>query len=429
MAPIGGSEEDHGPAGFDGMIVALGASAGGLEALDRFFTTLQVVESAAFVVIQHLSPEHTSTIDTLLSRHTEMKFSVAGDGMLLEGGHVYVIPAGSMMTVSDSRLRLTPRPATGITFPIDVFFESLAVEAPTRAVGIVLSGTGSDGSNGVVALDTAGASVMAQDPETASFDGMPLSALATGAVEHVSTPEGLADHVAALVAGGSEPSERPPETVLALDDASTEQVLQMLAVTMPVDFFQYKPAMLMRRVERRMQATGLETIGAYREHLATHADEVDVLRHELLIPVTRFFRDAEAFEALRTAVTEHLQTHAADADRPLRVWVPACATGEEAYSIAMMMLDLVEQHAPGRDVKVFATDVEATYVERASSGIYTDAHMSNVPMRPVIVGSSSAKTARGAVDRRCGRTSSSLAMTSCSTRPSPRSIWSRAATC
>ncbi len=379
MAPIAGGEDGPSTGRFDGVIVALGASAGGLDALDRFFTTLQVVDTAAFVVIQHLSPEHTSVIDVLLARHTSMKFSVADDGTLLEGGHVYVIPAGSMMTVSDSRLRLTPRPATGITLPIDVFFESLAVEAPTRAVGIVLSGTGSDGSSGVVALDQAGASVMAQDPETAQFDGMPLSALATGAVEHVSTPEGLADEVAALVAGGAEPPERRPETLPALDDASTERVLRMLAATMQVDFFQYKPAMLMRRVERRMQATGLETIGAYQDHLASHADEVDVLRHELLIPVTRFFRDPEAFEVLRTVIAEHLQTHTADADRPFRVWVPACATGEEAYSIAMMLLDLVEQHAPGRDVKVFATDVEATYVERASSGVYTDAHMSNVP--------------------------------------------------
>lgn len=379
MADAAGNERDRGDHSFDGTIVALGASAGGLDALDRFFTSLDAIDSAAFVVIQHLAPEHTSMMDTLLARHSTIPFSVAEDGMLLVGGHVYVIPPGTVMTVSDSRLRLVARPTGGVTLPIDAFFRSLADEAPMRSIGIVLSGTGSDGTRGIAALHGAGAWVMAQDPETAKFDGMPLSAIESRTVDHVLAPEALAATVASIVASGELPPERIQLTHLAVDDASIDEVLQMLADTMQIDFSQYKPAMVLRRVERRLQATRRETIGAYREYLASEPGEIDVLRHELLIPVTRFFRDPDAFEALREALEELVRSRAADTERPLRVWVTACATGEEAYSIAMVLLDLVEQHAPRLDVKLFATDVEASYVERASSGSYTSAQMANVP--------------------------------------------------
>lgn len=328
MAALDGDEQKRGGQRFEGIIVALGASAGGLEALDRFFASLGLLDSAAFVVIQHLAPDHPPILDTLLARHTEMRFSVVDDGMLLEGGHVYVIPPDTVMTVSDSRLRLVARPTTGVTLPIDAFFKSLAVEAPTRSMGIVLSGTGSDGTRGVAALYQVGAWVMAQDPVTAKFDEMPLSATANGAVDHVLAPESLAAKVASLVASGERPPERPPGARLAVDDDSTEQVVRMLASTMRIDFSQYKPAMLLRRVERRMQATGCETIGAYREHLASDSDEIDVLRHELLIPVTRFLRDPEAFEALRNTLDALVRSRAGDTERPLRVWVTACSTGE-----------------------------------------------------------------------------------------------------
>lgn len=372
-------DQGESPGGFAGVIVALGASAGGLDALDRFFTTLPPLDDTAFVVIQHLAPEHKTMMDTLLARHTKMNVLVASDGVALEGGHVYVIPPGTTMTVSHGRLRLVPRPSTGVTLPIDAFFESLALEAARRSIGIVLSGTGSDGSRGVTALDEAGAWVMVQDPETARFDGMPRNAIASGAVDHVLSPEMLAAEVASLVASGEGPPPRPPGPRLAADEVSFEPVLRMLGSTMRVDFSQYKPTTVLRRVERRMHSTGMDSIQAYADHLVSHPAEIDTLRRELLIPVTRFFRDPEAFSALRSALEPMMLARAAQPDRPFRCWVTPTSTGEEAYSLTMVLLELIEEHTPGIDLKVFATDVESTYLDRASAGVYTSEQMSNVP--------------------------------------------------
>lgn len=374
----GTHEEPYGL--FAGVIVALGASAGGLDALDRFFTSLPPLDDTAFVVIQHLAPEHKTMMDTLLARHTKMNVLVASDGVALEGGHVYVIPPGTTMTVSHGRLRLVPRPSTGVTLPIDAFFESLALEAARRSIGIVLSGTGSDGTRGVTALDEAGAWVMVQDPETARFDGMPRNAMASGAVDHVLSPEMLASEVASLVASGEGPPPRPPGPRLAADEVSFEPVLRMLGSTMRVDFSQYKPTTVLRRVERRMHATGMDTVQAYADHLVAHPEEIDTLRRELLIPVTRFFRDPEAFGALRGALEPMMLTRAGQLDRPVRCWVTPTATGEEAYSLTMVLLDLIEEYAPGVELKVFATDVESAYLDRASAGAYTSEQMANVPV-------------------------------------------------
>jgi two-component system CheB/CheR fusion protein len=367
-------------AGFAGTIVALGASAGGLDALDRFFSALKSPTGAAFVVIQHLAPEHKTMMDTLLARHTAMPVQVATDKLALQAGHVYVIPPGTTMTVSSGRLHLLPRPATGLTLPIDAFFESLAIEAASRAIGIVLSGTGSDGSRGAQALDEAGAWVLAQDPDSARFDGMPRSVIASGAVDHVLAPDGLAAEVTSIIANGEIRPAHPPGAPHLREDLALEPVLRLLGSVMRIDFSQYKPATLLRRVERRLQANNMNSLQAYAEHVTTHRDEIDVLRRELLIPVTRFFRDTDAFTSLSTLALEPLIRRRAEAGRePIRAWVACTATGEEAYSIAMLLLELIATHAPGMTLKMFATDVEPLYLERASAGRYTDAAMAEVP--------------------------------------------------
>lgn len=367
-------------AGFTGTIVALGASAGGLDALDRFFAALSLLDEASFVVVQHLAPDHKTMMDSLLARHTTMPVSVATEGTALEGGHVYVIPPGATMTVSNGRLRLAPRPSSGVTLPIDAFFESLATEAASRSIAIVMSGTGSDGTRGAVALHEAGGWVMVQDPRTAGFDGMPRNAIATGAANHVLSPEMLAAEVTSIVASGLGPPPRTHRPQLGVDESSMAPVLRMLADTMRIDFAQYKPGTIIRRVERRMEATGAESVRAYADLLGSEPSEIDKLRRELLIPVTRFFRDPEAFAALRAALDPMLRTRADETDRPLRCWVTPCSTGEEAYSIAMVLLDLLNEQDAGLELKMFATDVEAAYLDRASAGLYTADQLATVPV-------------------------------------------------
>jgi two-component system CheB/CheR fusion protein len=363
---------------FDGMIVALGASAGGLDALDRFFAALQPRDDTAFVVIQHLAPEHTTMMDTLLARHTDMQVAVASPDIALQGRHVYVIPPGTTMTVRHGRLRLAPRPATGVTLPIDAFFESLAAEAPQRAVGIVLSGTGSDGSRGIVALDDAGAWVLAQNPETARFDGMPRAAIATGAVDQVLSPEELAAEIGRLV----DLDEPTPSGVtrVRFDGESAEALLRAIGAAVRIDVAHYKPNTVRRRVERRMHALGIESLEEYAGRVRADSAEADELRGDLLIPVTRFFRDPDAFAGLRTTLETSITDRPDDAtaEEPFRAWIAATATGQEAYSIAIVLLELLAERAPGRTLTLFATDTEARYLERASAGVYTELEMADV---------------------------------------------------
>jgi two-component system CheB/CheR fusion protein len=375
--PVGAAGAEP-PEHFAGTIVALGASAGGLEALDRFFTALPPLEGTAFVVIQHLAPEHKTMMDTLLARHTAMPVRVASDAVALEGRHVYVIPPGATMTVSSGRLRVAPRPATGVTLPIDAFFESLAHEAGSRAIGIVMSGTGSDGTRGALALDEAGAWVLVQDPQTARFDGMPRSVIGSGVADQVLSPEALAAEVATIITSGEQRAQRTPGHA-ARDELTAEAVLKVLASVMRIDFSQYKPNTLLRRVERRITAVGAPSLQAYADHLASHPGEVDLLRREILIPVTRFFRDADAFTVLRDqALRPMLQQRASRPGEPLRAWVAGTATGEEAYSITMLLLELIAEVAPALQLKVFATDVESAYLERAAAGRYGAADLADV---------------------------------------------------
>jgi two-component system, chemotaxis family, CheB/CheR fusion protein len=365
---------------FSGTVVALGASAGGLDALDRFFEALPAVPDATFVVVQHLAPEHKTMMDTLLARHTQMPVQVAQDGTAVQAAHVYVIPPGKTMTIKEGRLHIAPRPVSGVMLPIDAFFESLALERAPRAIGIVLSGTGSDGSRGAQALELAGGWVLAQDPESAKFDGMPRSVIATGVVHQVMPPEALALEVQTIVTHG-EPRPALRDLPAANDPALTpEATTRLLTSVMRVDFAQYKPTTLMRRLQRRLDSTGVSDMGAYAELLAQRPDEVEVLRKELLIPVTAFFRDPEAFIALRDrALRPLLDLRVAQGQTTLRVWVTACSTGEEAYSITALLMELLDELPTRIDLKVFATDLEASYVERAATGRFEAKALDGLP--------------------------------------------------
>ncbi|MFN5028215.1 MAG: chemotaxis protein CheB [Burkholderiales bacterium] len=365
-------------------IVAIGASAGGLEALDRFFSSLPPCPNTAFVVIQHLSPDHKSMMGDILSRHTTMPVHVAEQEMHVLPGHAYVIPPGMTMTlVGSERIRLTPKPARGLSLPIDDFFISLATELQDRAIGIVLSGTGSDGSRGILVLSDAGAWVFAQDPDTAKFDGMPRSAIATGVVDKVLSPEGLAAAVAACVMSATDRKSQSPTTIQEADNVDAlSMLLGQLASTLTIDFQEYKNNTIMRRIERRMNACGCNTFKDYLDYTKRVPSEIFRLRKELLIPVSAFLRDPDSFEALKALVLIPLiHRHALPKAPPIRVWVTATAKGEEAYTVAMLIDATMREIGVLVDFKVFATDVEASYVEAAAEGRFAVDAVAALPLQ------------------------------------------------
>lgn len=360
------------PATFGGFVVAIGASAGGLDALERLFGALPVDTGAAFVVIQHLSPDHKSMMDNLLARYTAMPVQVAGHDMPLAPNAVFLIPPAKSMRIAGDRLLLTPKPEHGLSLPIDVFFTSMAEQCADRGIAVVLSGTGSDGSRGIPAVNAAGGFVFVQEPSNAKFDGMPRSAVGTGLADVVAAAEDLAvrltTHLRAprhaslrLLAGSPPPGVAEP----------LEGILELLLGSSGIDFRDYKPTTVLRRIERRMQVQRTASLPAYREALANSADEQAVLRRELLIPVTRFFRDADVFEHLADQVVAPLAGREATME-PIRVWVACCATGEEAYSIAILFAEAFQRLGRMRPVKIFATDVEQHYLDHAAAGRYPD---------------------------------------------------------
>jgi two-component system CheB/CheR fusion protein len=363
--------EATGPA-FNGFVVAIGASAGGLDALERLFSALPSDTGAAFVVIQHLSPDHKSMMDNLLSRYTVMPVRVAGNEMPLAANSVFLIPPAKSMRLAGDRLLLTPKPEHGLSLPIDIFFTSLAEQCADRGLAVVLSGTGSDGSRGVPAVNAAGGFVFVQEPASAKFDGMPRSAVGTGLADVVAPAEELAERLAAhirtprtaglrLLANATLPGQTEP----------LDGILETMLGASGIDFRDYKPTTVLRRIERRMQVQRAPSLATYRETLATSPEEQTVLRRELLIPVTRFFRDTEVFEQLAEQVVAGLVEREATLE-PLRVWVACCATGEEAYSIAILFAEAFSRLGRLRAVKIFATDVEAQYLDHAAGGIYPD---------------------------------------------------------
>jgi two-component system CheB/CheR fusion protein len=367
-------------AGFDAYVVAVGASAGGLDALERLFAPLPADTGAAFVVIQHLSPDHKSMMDNLLARHTKMPVRVATHGMALAPDCVFLIPPATQMTIEAGRLQLAPKPEHGLSLPIDVFFRSMAEQIGARAVAIVLSGTGSDGARGIPRVNEEGGLVMVQAPASAKFDGMPRAAIATGLADAVLPPDQLAARLVDYLR-----TDPPRHELEGLRDASgrraplaeqhlsaLDQVLSVVQSASGIDFREYKPGTLIRRIERRMQVRHCRSFADYLDCLEADPAEVATLRRELLIPVTRFFRDPEAFEILGNEVIPKLvESHVGG--EPLRVWVAACATGEEAYSIAILFAEAFARLQRWPQIKIFATDIEQEYLDHASAGIYPEA--------------------------------------------------------
>jgi two-component system CheB/CheR fusion protein len=350
-------------------VVGIGASAGGLDPLTRFFDHLPTDTGMAFVVVQHLSPDFKSLMDELLARHTQLPIHLVENGMPVEADHIYLIPSRTEIIIAGGRLLLSESERQQeLTLPIDVFFRSLAQDCGPRAVAIVLSGGGSDGSRGVRDVHAAGGLVLVQAVETAQFDGMPRAARDAGVAERLLAPEdmprALADH-AARAAGVATPVEGALTEIRGI-----EAVYRMLADEFGIDFTHYKPSTVTRRIERRLTLARSQDIDEYLQRLRKEREELDALYRDLLIGVTRFFRDAQAFELLEQRVLPELLEREGR-DVPLRVWVAGCATGEEAYSIAIVLYDAMARLGE-RPLKIFATDVHRGSLECAARGLYEE---------------------------------------------------------
>jgi two-component system CheB/CheR fusion protein len=353
-------------------LVAIGASAGGIEALRALFEAVPEESGIAFVVIMHLSPEHESQLAEVLQPHVKIPVRQVRERTRLEPDHVYVIPPDRSMAVTDGHLELSefeePR---GRRSPIDTFFRTVA-EIHPDGVGVLLSGSGTDGVVGLKAIKELGGIVMVQSPDEAEYDTMPRSAIATGLVDFVLPARELGERVVALRSSGL--PWTPPDDVAALNDGEAQvlrKILAQLRMRTGHEFSDYKKSTVLRRIGRRVQVTGTDDLQDYLARLQESGSEARALLKDLLISVTNFFRDPAAFEALERLVVPELFRN--PSDHPVRVWVAGCATGEEAYSIAMLLLEHADGLANPPSFQVFATDLDEEAVAYAREGLYPDA--------------------------------------------------------
>lgn len=355
------------------LLVGIGASAGGLEALERFFEVVPDDTGMAFIVIQHLSPDFKSLTDDILARRTKLPIHVAENEMPIRQNAIFLIPPRKDMIVSDGKLLLTDRdPGQALTLPIDHFLRSLAQEAGERAVAVILSGTGTDGSRGVKDIHQAGGLVIVQDPDSAKFDGMPRSALDSGIADLTLPPEAIPD---ALTRHARYPDQGPvPPSSPAI---GVEAVFNLLREAYGIDFSNYKPETVSRRLSRRISLSTINSLNEYAQRLAEDPAELNLLYKDLMIGVTRFFRDQEAFDRLARNVLPELIQRAGSGGE-FRVWVAGCATGEEAYSFAMLIREAVDTLPRPIPVKIFATDAHRASLDVAGIGIYSEVALADV---------------------------------------------------
>ena len=352
------------------VVVGIGASAGGLDAFKRILHRIPDDTGMAFVLVQHLDPTHESLMAELLSKYTSMPVLQVSDAMAIQPNHVYMIPPNKFITVVEGGLFLErPISRRGVRLPIDHFFHSLAESRKERAICVVLSGTGSDGAEGLRQVRNEGGMTIAQNPETAEYDGMPRAAIASGSVDFILSIEDMAGvivpyakHPYARARSGATIAETAPDhyrSILSLLRAHTDQ-----------DFSHYRKGTLTRRIERRMGIKQLDDAGDYLKLLRDDTSELRALFRDLLIGVTRFFRNEEAWDELADILTRHVRDDRAS--DPVRIWVPGCSSGEEAYTIAMMLLDQQERQKLTFDFQIFGTDIDSAAIATARTGAYAD---------------------------------------------------------
>jgi two-component system, chemotaxis family, CheB/CheR fusion protein len=366
-------------------IVGIGASAGGLEAFTGLLKALSPELGMAYVFVPHLDPTRESAFTQILGRATQMPVIQIVDGMKVERNQVYVIPPNRDLKIEDSRLRIANRDEPrSVNTTIDIFFRSLAADQGSNAIGVILSGTASDGTLGLTAIKGEGGITFSQDTGTAKYDGMPASAIAADCVDFVLSPEGIAAELARIrqhpyVAGPYvEPTEEDGKGI----DMHLAQVFRLLRRATKVDFSEYKPPTIGRRIQRRMALHKIEHIGEYVNLLHRDRNEVNALYQDLLINVTSFFRNPDAFETLKQIVYPAILQARNSSSSPIRIWVPGCSTGEETYSHAISLVEFLGEERTEVPIQIFGTDLSDSAIQRARAGIYKESIEADVsPLR------------------------------------------------
>ena len=381
-SPSASEERGSSEGGASFPVVAIGASAGGLQALRQLFGHLPASPGMAFVVIQHLAPNHPSMLGNVLETVSPMPVVEARDGMRAEANRVYVIPPAADLSIRQGVLALHPRQLTGrLHMPIDTFFASLAADARERAIGVVLSGSGSDGTSGLRAIKAEGGFALAQEPGSAEFASMPESAIEAEMVDFRGPPEVLAEELARLGSRRYDPLRDEltldPRDSVQARERSIETILTLLRQRAGIDFSGYKRTTLLRRIARRMALARTETLAEYATHLGETSGETAALAQDVLIHVTAFFRDPDAFEALKHQVMAPLVKSKAQEDT-IRVWVPGCSTGEEAYSLAISLCEAMDDAERSLSLKMFGTDLSEASVEVARRGRYPESALAEL---------------------------------------------------
>lgn len=348
-------------------IIAIGASAGGMEAIHLLFDHTPE-DGVAYVIIQHLSPDHKSFMSELLAKHSKLKITVAENEMFVETNHVYLMPQGKNMTIKNRRLFLTDLKPYQPNKSIDVFFDSLAESHKDKSIAVILSGTGTDGTKGIAAIKRNGGFVIVQDPQSAKFNGMPLSAIDTGHVDAILTPDLIPEEIITHLKSQDLEDHISGN---ANEDLESDllKILELIQKNTPLDFSDYKRPTIVRRIILRMAKNKIASLKEYVSFLETHPSEISNLAKEFLISVTKFFRDKEAFEVIQKKVIPEIIDNKLQVDT-FKVWVVGCATGEEAYSLAILISECLSERKKNLEVKIFASDIDKAALQHASKGIY-----------------------------------------------------------
>ena len=370
--------DDDSPPSAPITIVGVGASAGGLEAFTALLQSIPPNPGLALVLVQHLAPNHDSALPVLLAPHTRMPVVQVSSGVRIQPNHVYVIPPNVQMELVDGMLELSPRPGDRTAYtPIDTFFSSLSLMIDGRAIAVVLSGTASDGAVGIRDVKAAGGITFAQKPESAKYDGMPRAAIGTGMVDLVMTPAEIGVELVQIAAHPYVRNTPMTRDEVQVRDEQLKKIFELLRPVSGVDFRHYKLPTIRRRLLRRMALHRLTEVDQYIKNLQSNPVELRGLFQDLLIHVTRFFREPESFVALSEEIFPKLLEERV-AEQPIRVWVCGCATGEEAYSLAIALVEFLQKRQSDLRVQIFATDVSETAIEHARAGVYSSSIAADV---------------------------------------------------
>ena len=358
--------------------IAIGASAGGLEAIEQFITNMPENNNFGIIIIQHLSPDYKSMMVEILSKKTKIPVNKSEDGMLVQAGNIYLIPPKKNLTIKDGKLLLNdPTYSGGLNFPIDLFLRSLAEDQGEKSIAVILSGTGSDGVRGVRAIKQHGGLIFVQDESTAKFDGMPKAAISTGLVDFIMPPADMPKQIISLLHYPSNLIKVEYDKIIT-DQEVLNKIFTLIKMNYGVDFSHYKPSTITRRLERRMSINKIDNISEYLNYIYLNPSEAGILFKEFLIGVTSFFRDTEVFQKLEEEIIPDLLNNIIDNE--IRIWVAGCSTGEEAYSIAIIFKEVLEKLNISKQIKIFATDIDKKALQFAALGSYPESITADVPI-------------------------------------------------